>query len=181
MAALEKKRMDHTHFMQQALIEADKAMAAGEFPVGCILVHQNRIVVRGGRQSSRAEQRNELDHAEMIALRRLNRLPDRIQPQELTLYCTMEPCLMCFAALMLAGIGRIVYAYEDVMGGGTGCNFDGLSPLYQHARPQVIGGVMRQESLARFQTFFSGPKNDYWRDSTLAIYTQSQEPTALEN
>lgn len=173
--------MEHVHFMRQALVEADKAMAAREFPVGCILVHRDRVVVCGGRKSSRADRRNELDHAEMIALRRLNRLPDQIQPKDLTLYCTMEPCLMCFAALMLAGIGTIVYAYEDVMGGGTGCDFNGLPPLYHHVRPQVLGGVMRQESLARFQTFFADPENDYWRDSALASYTLSQELAAPEN
>lgn len=166
--------------MRRALVEADKAMAAGEFPVGCILVHEDRIIANGARQSSRTDGRNELDHAEMVALKHLARLPDQARPEKLTLYCTMEPCLMCFAALMLAGIGTIVYAYEDVMGGGTGCDFSGLPQLYHQQRPQVLGGVMRQESLTRFQTFFADPENDYWRESALADYTLAQDRTALE-
>ncbi len=173
--------MDHEHFMRLALTEADRAMAAGEFPVGCILVRAGQVVVSGARRASRADQRNELDHAEMVALRRLAGQPDKAPPQELTLYCTMEPCLMCFAALMLAGIGTVVYAYEDVMGGGTRFNFSNLPQLYHRRRPRVIGGVLRRESLARFQAFFTDPENDYWRESALAAYTLSQEKAPPEN
>ncbi len=173
--------MDHEHFMRLALVEADKAMAANEFPVGCILVHAGHVVASGARQASRRELRNELDHAEMVALRRLAEHPDDIPPQHLTLYCTMEPCLMCFAALMLAGIGTIVYAYEDAMGGGTDCDLKRLPPLYRRQRPRVLGGVLRRESLARFKAFFSDPQNDYWQDSLLAEYTLSQEKAAPAN
>ncbi len=169
--------MDHEHFMRYALGEADKAQAAGEFPVGCVLVHRDRVLVAGTRRASRTDQRNELDHGEMVTLRRLNRLAESLPPGDLTLYGTMEPCLMCFAALMLAGIGTIVYAYEDVMGGGTGCDFHRLPPLYNQRRPRVIGGILRQESLTRFQAFFGDPANDYWRGSLLARYPVSQ-PTA---
>ncbi len=163
--------MEHEQFMRRALIEADKAAAAGEFPVGCVLVHNHQVVAVGARQASRAEQRNELDHAEMVALRRLNHLALKVAPENLTLYSTMEPCLMCFAALMLTGIGTIVYAYEDVMGGGTACDLSHLPPLYNNRRPQIITGILRQESLKRFRAFFANPQNDYWRDSLLASYT----------
>ena len=170
--------MEHQEFMRRALIEADKALAAGEFPVGCVLVHGDQVVAVGARQATRAEQRNELDHAEMVALRRLSRLAPTMAPENLTLYSTMEPCLMCFAALMLTGIGTIVYAYEDVMGGGTACDFSHLPPLYHHRRPQIITGLLRQESLERFRTFFADPQNDYWRDSLLASYTLSPKSVA---
>lgn len=171
--------MDHERFMRNALIEADKAAAAGEFPVGCVLVHRSQVVIAGARQSSRADQRNELDHAEIVALQRLNRLSPKIPPEDLTLYSTMEPCLMCLAALVLTGIGTIVYAYEDVMGGGTACDFNRLPPLYNHRRPRIITGILRQASLARFRAFFADPQNDYWRDSLLASYTLAQETASV--
>ncbi len=170
--------MHHEYFMRCALIEADKAKAAGEFPVGCVLAHRNRVVAAGARQASRGDWRNELDHAEMVTLRRLNRLAAKLPPEDLTLYSTMEPCLMCFAAIMLAGIGTIVYAYEDVMGGGTACDFNPLPPLYDRRRPRIIAGILRQESLARFKAFFMEPQNDYWRDSLLANYTLSPDATS---
>ncbi len=170
--------MDHEHFMRLALREADRAMAAGEFPVGCVLVQGDRVVASGARQASRRDWRNELDHAEMVALRRLESVAGSVDPGGLTLYCTMEPCLMCFAALMLAGVGTIVYAYEDVMGGGTACDLTRLPPLYRRQRPRILGGVLRRDSLERFQTFFADPDNDYWRESALAGYTLAQARSA---
>jgi tRNA(adenine34) deaminase len=101
----------------------------------------------------------------------MGRLPGR----GLTLYGTMEPCLMCFAALILAGVDTIVFAYEDAMGGGTGCDLSSLPALYRQRRPRIVEGVLRQESLARFQAFFGDPQNDYWRGSALATYTLSQK------
>ena len=161
--------MNHEHFMRLALKEAEKALAAGEFPVGCILVHDGRILASGTRRGSRTGGRNELDHAE---------LAPGVMPRDISLYCTMEPCLMCLAALMLADIGTIVYAYEDVMGGGTGLDLDGLPPLYSQRRPRIIAGVLRRNSLRLFQAFFADRRNDYWRDSDLAGYTLAQETAA---
>ena len=115
--------MDDHYFMRRALAEAQQALAAGEFPVGCVIVHQKRIIASGARSGTRAKHRNEIDHAEMVALRGLDALDADIPHEDLVLYCTMEPCLMCFAALTLSRIGTVVYAYEDVMGGGTKCDF----------------------------------------------------------
>lgn len=170
--------MNHEHFMRMALREAEKALAAGEFPVGCILVHDGRVLASGARRASRTGRRNELDHAEMVALRRLADQELAVTPRNISLYCTMEPCLMCMAALMLAGIGTVVYAYEDMMGGGTGFDPDGLPPLYSRRRPRIVAGVLRRASLQLFQQFFADRRNDYWRDSDLAAYTLAQEATA---
>lgn len=164
---------DH-YFMRFALDEARQALAAGEFPVGCVVVHRDRIIASGARTGTRARHPNEIDHAEMVALRRLDALDTGIPPKELALYSTMEPCLMCFAALTLSRIGRVVYAYEDVMGGGTQFECDALPRLYRTMKPGVVGGVMRADSLALFQRFFGDPANDYWRDSLLAKYTAEQ-------
>lgn len=81
---------------------------------------------------------------------------------------------MCYSAIMLAGIGRIVYAYEDAMGGGTSCRLDSLPPLYGQRKPVIIPGVLRKESLALFKSFFSNPDNGYWKDSLLEKYTMAQ-------
>jgi tRNA(adenine34) deaminase len=86
----------------------------------------------------------------------------------------MEPCLMCYAALILAGIGKIVYAYEDVMGGGSSCDLSGLKPLYKKSSITVVANVMRTESLKLFQAYFSNPANSYWKNSLLAEYTRDQ-------
>lgn len=81
---------------------------------------------------------------------------------------------MCFSAMMLHGIGEIVFAYEDAMGGGTRCDRSRLSPLYRESRIRVRAGVRRDESLAMFKAFFADPAHHYWRDSYLAQYTLAQ-------
>ena len=158
--------------MRAALEQARLALAAGEFPVGCVITHRGRIVAAGRRQHSRDG--SELDHAEIVTMRALLSDPSCPPPAELVVYATMEPCLMCYATLLLNGFRTIVYAYEDAMGGGTGLNLQALPQLYREMAVDVIAGVCRDESLALFQSFFSDPNNDYWRGSPLASYTLAQ-------
>ncbi len=160
--------------MRKALQQARWALDEGEFPVGCVLVHAGRVIAEGKRAGSRRQKPDELDHAEMVALRNLGRLSDDIDRGGITLYCTMEPCMMCMGAIMLNRIGTLVYAYEDVMGGAAGFPRERLTPLYRLSPVQIIGDVLREESLALFKTFFSRPDNTYWRSSQLARYTLSQ-------
>ena len=159
--------------MGEALALAERALAEGEFPVGCVMTYDARVVARGGRKGSAGGGLNEIDHAEMVALRGLY-AAGPLDPEGVTVYCTMEPCLMCFAALVLHRIGRIVYAFEDPMGGGADVNRAGLRPLYRDAPISVQGGVRREESLRLFKRFFSDPRNRYWQGSPLAAYTLSQ-------
>jgi len=167
--------------MKKALHQAQQAFSSGEFPVGCVLAHHGQVLTTGSRTGTAAGSANEVDHAEMVALRRLSALNGNINPAEISLYCTMEPCLMCFSAIMLAGIGRVVFAYEDVMGGGTGIDRSALAPLYRDRTVRVVPNVMRDESLRLFQAFFKNPDNDYWRGSLLAEYTLSQSLQAPES
>jgi tRNA(adenine34) deaminase len=163
------------YFMKQALAQAQQALDAGEFPVGCVIADGSSVIAEGARRGSRGEQPNELDHAEIVALKRLSASAPCSDPGSLAIYCTMEPCLMCLGAIVLSGISRIVYAYEDVMGGGSRCPLHELPPLYSAARISIVEGVLRGESLALFRRFFSDPGRLYWKGSLLARYTLSQE------
>ena len=166
--------MDHAYYMAEALKLARRALDRGEFPVGCIMVYQGDIIATGTRRHTRGHAKNEIDHAEMVALRLLSELPDEIDMGQVIVYCTMEPCLMCLAALIISGIRTIVYAYEDVMGGGTSCNLEQLKPLYSSHPIKIVPDILRRQSLALFKAFFSDPHNDYWEDSLLAEYTLNQ-------
>jgi len=164
---------DHELFMGGALSEAERALRLGEFPVGSVMVLDNRIVSVGARTNSKSGG-NELDHAEIVALRILReRLPET-DFSEVVAYSTMEPCLMCFSALVLNGIRTIVYAYEDVMGGGTSLDLSTLPSLYRDMEIDIIPGVCRNQSLKIFKQFFLDQNNTYWRDSLLARYTIEQ-------
>ncbi len=165
---------DHLDLMRHALELAQLALDRGEFPVGCILAYQGQIIARGERRGTRRQVPSELDHAEMIALRHLESLSGPMDRKAITLYATLEPCLMCFGALLISGIGTIVYAYEDAMGGGTTCNRHQLAPLYKDNAVRIVPGIGRKQSLQLFKAYFSNPDTGYWRGSLLADYTLSQ-------
>ena len=162
-------------FMEAALDQAEAALLSGEFPVVGVIAYASEIVASGGRSRSRGPEANEIDHAEIAALRSLYDGGYAGPRGELTLYATMEPCLMCFGAVLIAGIGRIVYAYEDAMGGGTSCRLDGLAPLYANAEIEIVAHVMRGRSLELFRRFFSDPQNTYLQETLLAEYTLCQK------
>lgn len=164
----------HEYFMKIALILAEKALAMREFPVGCIIVVEDRIMAEGKRSRSFGKGSNEIDHAEIHALRDFSNLQGNFDKDKITLYSTLEPCLMCYGAILISGIGKIVYAYEDAMGGGTGCNLKSLAPLYRQTPVSITKNILRNESLALFGEFFNHPENQYLKDSFLARYTLDQ-------
>jgi tRNA(adenine34) deaminase len=166
--------MDHTYFMAQALDLAQGALERGEFPVGCVMVYQGNVIATGARKHTHGDAKNEIDHAEMVALRHLSELTDDIDTGKVILYSTMEPCLMCLAAVIINGIRQIVYAYEDVMGGGTTCDLSQLKPLYSSSHIKIVPDIERKRSVELFKAFFADPANDYWQDSLLAEYTKEQ-------
>ena len=166
--------MEYQFFMEQALDQARQALGEGEFPVGCVIVYNNNVIASGTRRGSRGENINEVDHAEMLALRRLARINEDIDHKELTLFCTLEPCLMCYGAILLSRIGELVYAYEDVMGGATREDTILTGPLYDSTGISIARGIMRYESLVLLKSFFSDPANAYWKGSVLAKYTLDQ-------
>ncbi len=162
--------------MQVALSQAKEAFDQGEFPVGAVLVYQDKIVASGRREHTREQKEsvNEIDHAEILALRNFLALDADIPLDEIIVYSTMEPCLMCYSTMILNGIRNIVYAYEDVMGGGTTLPLERLKPLYAEMKVNITSHVLRRQSLDLFQKFFSNPENLYWKNSLLANYTLSQ-------
>ncbi len=163
--------------MRQALDQAKQALFNGEFPVGCVFVDDGEAVAFGSRQNSStglSGQANEMDHAEIVGLRQLLEKIDQVDIGRVTVYSTMEPCLMCYSTLLLNGIRNFVYGYEDVMGGGTSLPLDQLNPLYSSMHVSIESGVMREQSLKLFYDFFSSAEKTYWQGSLLASYTLEQ-------
>lgn len=165
--------MQHTVYMKRALLVAKKRLANGYIPVGAVLVMGKTIVAdNSALQEGDEDSRNILDHGEVVALRRFFEKHPNADGSKLTLYCTFEPCLMCYATSMISGIKKIVYAYEDVMGGGTNAPLNKLTPFYAENAVQIIPGVCRDEALTLFKRFFENPDNDY-AGTLLETYTRS--------
>ncbi len=168
--------MNYEAFMKKALGQAASAYDAGQFPVGCVIVQDDKIIASGARAGTSGDLSffSEIDHAEIRALKALEAYEGEFKPERSVLFCTMEPCLMCFAAIILSGIKTIVYAYEDAMGGGTCCDLKSLSPLYRDTEITVISHVLREKSLDLFYNFFNKEANLYWKGSLLEAYTLGQ-------
>ena len=162
----------HRQYMRLALAEAQTALDSGEFPVGCVFVLDDKVIATGRRTNSSGRHANEIDHAEVSTLRRTLQDNPGIDCSRITVYSTMEPCLMCYSTMLLSGIRNFVWAYEDIMGGGTNLPLEKLNALYAGMKVTIVRHVLRHESLHLFQDFF---KNyPYWQDSLLAEYTLAQ-------
>ena len=134
-------------FMQEALREARAAAAAGEIPIGALVVWKGRIIGRGHNQTERL--RDTTAHAEMIAVTAATEAMGGKYLTDCTLYVTVEPCPMCAGALAWAQVGRIVYGAPDQRRG-----FSLFSPSLLHPRTTVTGGVLQEECTELMLEFF---------------------------
>ncbi|HDS15483.1 MAG TPA: nucleoside deaminase [Proteobacteria bacterium] len=140
--------------MTLALDEARFAWLAGEIPVGAVAVWRGRIIARG--RNCKEEKKLALAHAEIEVLEQASRKLGDWRLNEVTLYVTLEPCIMCAGALFQARIGRLVYGCPDPKGGAI----ESLYRLGEDARLNhafaVRGGVFKARSAALLTTFFRG-------------------------
>lgn len=138
-------------FMREALALAEEAAREGEVPVGCVIADGERIVGRGRNRRERAK--NALCHAELEAIDEACRTLGGWRLWRCTLFVTLEPCPMCAGAIINARIPRVVYGAPDAKAGSCGTMTDLFALPYNH-KPEVIGGILEEESRALLQAFF---------------------------
>jgi tRNA(adenine34) deaminase len=138
-------------FMRVALLEAQRAYAEGEVPVGAIVVHHGRILARG-RNAVEREQDATL-HAEMQVIREASRHLGR-RLEGCTLYVTLEPCPMCAGAIVWARIPRVVFAAADPRAGACGTLYNIVQDERLNHRCQLRGGVRAEEAAELLRRFF---------------------------
>jgi tRNA(adenine34) deaminase len=145
--------MDDALFMQAALALARQAAAAGEVPVGAVVVRDGVIVGRGYNQPITGA--DPTAHAEVMALRDAGRRLGNYRLPDCDLYVTLEPCVMCAGAIMHARIGRVVFGARDPKTGACGSAADlfALPHLNHHAT--VSGGMMAEEAVGLLREFFA--------------------------
>ena len=138
--------------MNEALKEAQAAGRAGEVPIGAVLVQADNIVARAHNQ--REMLNDPTAHAEMIALTQASAAAGRWRLTDMTMYVTLEPCVMCAGALVLARVGRLVYGARDPKAGACGSIYDIVSDARLNHRLPVTEGVLREEASELLQEFF---------------------------
>ena len=139
--------------MRHALDLADEAAAAGEVPVGCVIVRDGRIIGRG--RNRREEERSALAHAEIDAIREACAALGDWRLSDCGLYVTLEPCPMCAGAILNARLKWLCFGARDDKTGSCGSVLNLFEENYGY-RPAIYGGILEAECLARMQAFFRG-------------------------
>jgi tRNA(adenine34) deaminase len=144
--------MTHDYWMQQALKEAEKALAKGEVPIGAVVVMDNQIAGRGHNLVETLQ--DATAHAEMIAITAAAGSLASWRLENATVYVTVEPCPMCCGAMLLSRVATVVYGAGDPRFGacGSASNVIGTNPFGSPA--QVIAGIKERECQALVQEFF---------------------------
>ena len=140
-------------WMWAAIAEARAAEAAGEVPIGCVLVHDDRILARGHNLRERAQ--DPTAHAELIAIKAGAARLGTWRLSGVTAYVTLEPCPMCAGALVNARVDRVVFGAADPKAGATTTLYTiGRDPQLNH-RFELVGDVLADECGALLSTFFA--------------------------
>jgi len=140
--------------MQAALAEARAAAAAGDVPVGAVVLDGSGTILARGRNRREADG-DPTAHAELVAIRAAARAVDGWRLDGLTLVVTLEPCTMCAGALTAARLGRLVFGAADPRAGAVGSLWDVVRDQRLTSVPEVIGGVLANDCLAVLTRFFA--------------------------
>ncbi|MGQ2979240.1 MAG: tRNA adenosine(34) deaminase TadA, partial [Polaromonas sp.] len=159
--------MGDEDFMRLALAQAGEAAAAGEVPVGAVLVHQGRVIATG-RNAPIASQ-DPTAHAEMLALRAGALALDNYRLEDCELFVTLEPCAMCAGAMLHARLKRVVFGATEPKTGAAGSVLNLFGQTQLNHQTQVQGGVLAQECGAALQDFFR-QRRSVQREETRAAH-----------
>jgi tRNA(adenine34) deaminase len=144
--------MSQTSFMDIAVAEARAAAAAGEVPVGCVIVRAGAVIARAGNRP--LADRDPTAHAEMLAIRQAAAAIGSDRLADCDLYVTLEPCAMCAAAISFSRIRRLYYGAADPKGGAVDNGVRLFSAPTCHHRPEVYGGIGETAAAELLRAFF---------------------------
>ena len=152
----------HRHWMRLALREAERALEIREIPVGAVIVLDDRIIGRGYNQVETL--RDPTAHAEMIAIGAACAATGYERLLDTVMYVTLEPCVMCAGAIVLARVPHLVYGTEDPKRGACGSHYDICHDDALNHRVRVYGGIMKAECADMLKSFFSAARKNRTED-----------------
>ena len=149
---MRKKMSDDEKFMKEALRQAKKAYAMEETPIGCVLVHEGKIIARG--YNKRNKKKNTLAHAEIIVIDKASRVLGDWRLEECTMYVTLEPCPMCAGAIVQARIPKVVIGSMNPKAGCAGSVLNLLEVEGFNHQVKTTRGVLQEECSTMLSDFF---------------------------
>jgi tRNA(adenine34) deaminase len=139
--------------MEEALSLAASALVDGDVPVGAVVIDRGGIVIGYGR-NTRERDGDPTGHAEIVAIREAAKAHGEWRLEGCTIVVTLEPCTMCAGATVLSRVDRLVFGAYDEKAGAAGSLWDVVRDRRLNHRPEVIGGVLADESTALLDAFF---------------------------
>lgn len=139
-------------YMKLALIEARKAFAKGEVPIGAVLVLDDKVIASG--HNLRETENDATAHAEMIVIRQACKMLEKWRLSDATLYVTIEPCPMCAGALVMSRVKRVVYGSADYKAGAVESLFNIVNNAGLNHQLEVTAGIMAEECRGIMREFF---------------------------
>ena len=151
--------MTYEHEMEQALLLAESALADDDVPVGALVIDAAGVVIGRGR-NTRERDGDPTGHAEIVAIREAAAVRGEWRLEGCTLVVTLEPCTMCAGAIVSARLERLVFGAFDDKAGAVGSLWDVVRDRRLNHRPQVVSGVLAEQSTAMLQAFFAHHRKD---------------------
>lgn len=148
--------MTHDDAMRTALEQARAAAAAGEVPVGAVVLHEGAVIA--ARHNERETTNDPTAHAEVLALRDAAAHLGRWRLDDCTLVVTLEPCVMCAGALLNSRIGTLVYGAADLKAGATASLYNVTTDPRLNHNPPVVHGVLAAECAQLLADFFASKR-----------------------
>ena len=139
-------------YMKEALKQAKKAYALGEVPIGCVIVHEGKIIGRG--YNRRNTDKNTLAHAEITAINKASKVIGDWRLEECTLYVTLEPCQMCAGAIVQARIPEVVMGCMNPKAGCAGSVLNILQVERFNHQTEIEHGILEEECSQMLKDFF---------------------------
>lgn len=149
---MRKKLNPDEKYMKDAIRQAKKAYDLEETPIGCVLVHEGKVIARG--YNKRNKKKNTLAHAEMIVIDKASRVLGDWRLEECTMYVTLEPCPMCAGAILQARIPKVVIGSTNPKAGCAGSVINLLDMVGFNHQVEVVQGVLEEECSQLMRDFF---------------------------
>ena len=139
-------------YMRAALREAQKAYQLDEVPIGCVIVHKDKIIARG--YNRRNTDKNTLAHAELSAIKKASKKTGDWRLEDCTMYVTLEPCQMCAGAIVQSRLKRVVIGSMNPKAGCAGSVINLLQMKQFNHQVEMITGVLNEECSQMLSAFF---------------------------
>ena len=147
-----RKYTEDEKFMKEAIKQAKKAEAIGDVPIGCVIVHDGKIIARG--YNKRSKEKTVLAHAELLAIQKASKKVNDWRLEDCTMYITLEPCQMCAGAIVQARIPKVVIGAMNPKAGCAGSVLNILQIDKFNHQVEIERGILEEECSQMLSDFF---------------------------